>query len=113
MIDRGTPTAPAVSGGSLAWQPAASDTILATGSTDAVSGVTGYQSRTSTDSGSTWSAASATGSGSLTVSAEGETWVQFRSVDGAGNTSAWAPSSPGTAPTPSASTTPPRASPRP
>ena len=97
MIDRGTPTAPAVSGGSLAWQPAASDTILATGSTDAVSGVTGYQSRTSTDSGSTWSAASATGSGSLTVSAEGETWVQFRSVDGAGNTSAWAPSSPGTA----------------
>jgi hypothetical protein len=97
MIDRGTPTAPAVAGGSLAWQSAASDTIAATGSTDAVSGVAGYQSRTSTDAGASWSSASATGSGSLTVSAEGETWVQFRSVDGAGNTSAWAPSSPGTA----------------
>ncbi|MFN8121539.1 MAG: choice-of-anchor C family protein [Thermoleophilia bacterium] len=88
-IDRGAPTDPTVSGGSLAWQSVASVTVTATGSTDAVSSVTGYEHRESTDGGTTWSAAAA--GASSTVTAEGETLVQFRSVDAAGNTGAWTP----------------------
>ncbi|MFN8121538.1 MAG: choice-of-anchor C family protein [Thermoleophilia bacterium] len=91
-IDRTNPTAPTVSGGSLSWQNVASITITGAASTDAGgSALSGYEHRTSTDGGSTWSAATA--GGSLTVTAEGETLVQYRSVDGAGNTSAWTPAS--------------------
>jgi hypothetical protein len=86
-VDRVPPAAPFVSGGSLAWVSVASVTISATGSSDALSGLAGYQSETSTDTGATWSPAS--DGSSLTVSAEGETMVRFRSVDNADNTSAW------------------------
>ena len=51
----------------------------------------GYEYRTSTDGGSTWSRATA--GASVNVTAEGETLVQYRSLDGAGNTSAWTPAS--------------------
>jgi len=91
-LDRTAPTAPTVAGGSLTWQSTASVTVTASGSTDAGgSTLTGYERRTSTDGGTSWGAAS-TGS-SVTVTAEGETLVQFRSVDGAGSTSAWTPAS--------------------
>jgi len=89
-IDRTAPTAPTVSGGSLAWQNVASLTISATGSTDSGGSLlTGYRYRASVDGGVTWSAATA-GASDL-ISAEGATLVQFQSLDGAGNTSAWTP----------------------
>jgi len=92
-IDRTTPTAPTVSGGSLSWQSVASVTVTGSASTDAGgSALSGYQYRTSTDGGTTWG--TATSGASAVISAEGETLVQLRSVDGAGNTSAWTPSSP-------------------
>ncbi len=87
-LDRTVPTDPTVSGGSPLWQSVASLPLSAAGSTDSGgSALSGYQSRTSTDAGVTWSAA-ATG-GSMSVTAEGQTLVEFRAVDGAGNTSAW------------------------
>ncbi|MDT4946556.1 MAG: large repetitive protein [Pseudonocardiales bacterium] len=86
-IDRTAPSAPVVSGGSTAWQSVPSILITAAGSTDAGSGLAGYQYRTSTDGGATWSSA---GSGSsLTVSNQGATQVGFRAIDGVGRTSAW------------------------
>ncbi len=96
-IDRTVPTLGAVSGGSLTWKNQASTTITAVGGTDdgGGSGFAGYEHRTSTDGGSTWSAASA--GASLVVSAQGETLVQFRALDGAGNTGAWVPASSGAA----------------
>jgi large repetitive protein len=87
-IDRTVPTDPTVSGGSLAWQSVASVTLSAAGSTDSGgASLSGYQSRTSTDAGATWSAA--VSGASFPVAAEGETLVEFRAIDGAGNTSAW------------------------
>ena len=53
------------------------------------SGLAGYQYRTSTDGGTTWG--TATPGASLTVTEQGETLVQYRTVDGAGNTGAWTP----------------------
>ncbi|HEX2377069.1 MAG TPA: hypothetical protein VHI30_05875, partial [Gaiellales bacterium] len=91
-IDRGLPSAPAVSGGSNSWKSVAQTIVTASGSTDALSGLAGYEHRESTDGGATWGSASA--GASDTVSAEGETLVQFRSIDAAGNVSAWAPSAP-------------------
>ena len=96
-LDRALPTAPVVSGGSLAWTNAASTTIAATGSADSGSGLAGYQSRTSVNGGTTWSAWSATGAGSLAVTATGSTVVQYRSVDVAGNVSAPMPAANGAA----------------
>lgn len=91
-LDLTVPSAPAVAGGSLTWANAASGTVAASGATDAGgSGLSGYQYRTSADGGSTWSTP-ATGSSDI-VAAEADTWVQFRSVDTAGNTSAWTPAS--------------------
>ena len=87
MLDHTAPTVPSVGGGSSSWSTAASDTITAAGSTDALSGLAGYQYQTSTDGGVTWSGP-VSGS-SLTVSDEGQTLVQFRAVDAAGNASAW------------------------
>ena len=92
-IDRSGPAAPTMTGGSLAWQNAASATVSASGSTDAMAGFAGYEYRTSADGGATWSAA--TSGGSLTVSSEGQTLVQFRAVDSLGNGSSWTPASPG------------------
>ena len=91
-VDRGDPSAPSVSGGSNAWKSAAQTTVTASGSTDALSGLAGYEYRESTDGGGTWGSASA--GPSDVVSAEGETLVQFRSIDAAGNASAWTPSAP-------------------
>jgi hypothetical protein len=90
-IDRTAPTAPTVAGGSLSWQSVASVAVTASGGNGGDSGLAGYEYRTSTDAGSTWG--TATAGASVTVSAEGETLVQYRSIDGAGNVSAWTPSS--------------------
>ncbi len=107
-IDRTAPTAPTtVTGGSASWQLAAPVTITASGATDSGgSGLAGYQYRTSTDGGSTWSAASAA---PAAISGDGVTLVQMQSIDGAGNVSAWTPSSPGTGNTVKLDTTPPTA----
>src|SRR5690606_34768908 len=67
-IDRTDPADPVATGGSAAWQNAASVTVSASGSSGGPSGLT-YEHRTSTDGGATWSAA-ATG-GSVTVTATG------------------------------------------
>jgi hypothetical protein len=89
-IDRTLPSDPTVSGGSLSWTNAASVTITASASSDSGgAGLSGYQSRTSTNGGPTWSAATA--GATRVVNATGQTLVQFRSLDNAGNTSAWAP----------------------
>jgi hypothetical protein len=93
-IDRTAPTAPTVAGGSLTWANAASATVSATLSTDlGGSALAGYQYRVSANNGSTWSA-TAPGAAAVII-AEGRTLVQFRSVDGAGNTSVWTPGSGG------------------
>jgi hypothetical protein len=93
-IDRTAPTLSSVSGGSLTWKNAASATVTAIGGSDiAGSGFASYQQRTSIDGGLTWTAAAA--GGSLAVSTQGETLVQFRALDGAGNTGAWMPAVPG------------------
>ena len=91
-VDRADPTAPSVTGGSNAWKSLAQTTVTASGSTDALSGLAGYEYRESTDGGSTWGSVAA--GLSDVVSAEGETLVQFRSVDIAGNTSSWTPAAP-------------------
>ena len=89
-LDLTAPSAPTVAGGSSTWSNAASATVTASGSTDSGgSGLSGYEYRSSTDGGTTWSAP--TSGPSDTVSAEANTWVQLRSVDVAGNTSAWTP----------------------
>ncbi|HEX2587223.1 MAG TPA: hypothetical protein VHL51_03085, partial [Gaiellales bacterium] len=106
-LDRGLPTAPAVSGGSLAWQSTPSVTVSAAGSTDSGSGVAGYEYRTSSDAGTTWLAP--VGGAAVTVTADGETIVQFRSVDASGNRSAWAPASPTAGSTVRLDTSPPTA----
>jgi hypothetical protein len=92
-LDRTAPTSPTVSGGSTSWSAAASRTISAGAASDAVSGLARYEYRTSTNNGTTWSAAVA--GASAVIAAEGTTIVQFRSVDNAGNVSAWLPSSAG------------------
>jgi len=87
-IDRSPPVgAPTVAGATGAWSAAASRTVTASGSSDAGSGIAGYESRRSTDGGATWTTP-ATGA-SVGVSAEGETLVQFRAVDGLGNAGPW------------------------
>ncbi len=91
-IDLTSPSDPtSFSGGSLSWQDVASVDVTVSGSTDTGgSGVGHYEYRTQTNGGS-WSTASTAASDEATVSAEGETLIQFRAVDVAGNTSAWAP----------------------
>ena len=95
-IDRTAASNPNVTGGSANWQSTASITISGAGSTDTGgSGFAGYQYRTSTNNGASWSAATA--GTSVQITAEGTTLVQFRSLDNAGNTSAWSPASTGSA----------------
>ena len=106
-LDRAAPTAPTVSGGSLAWQSVPSVTVSAAGSTDSGSGIAGYEHRTSTDGGTTWLAP--VGGAAVTVTADGETLVQFRSVDSSGNRSAWAPATPNAGSTVRLDDTPPTA----
>ena len=91
-IDRTAPSNPNVTGGSVNWQSTASITISGAGSTDTGgSGLAGYQYRTSTNNGASWSAAAA--GTSVQITTEGTTLVQFRSLDNAGNASAWSPAS--------------------
>src|SRR5439155_9845946 len=73
----------------------ASVSITASGASDGLSGISGYQFRTSTDAGTTWSAVQS--GATTTVSAEGETLVQLRSLDAAGNASSWMPAADGPA----------------
>ena len=91
-LDTVKPSAPTVSGGSLTWKNVAQVAISASGSTDPAggSGFAGYQYQSSTNGGATWSAPAA--GNSFSVVNEGQTLVQFRSVDNAGNVSAWTPS---------------------
>src|SRR5262249_16570590 len=77
-LDRPAPVAPTVSGGSSSWQNAAAATVSGTGATDGISGVAGYQVRTSTSGGTVWSTPVA--GSSATVTAEGTTLVQVRSI---------------------------------
>jgi hypothetical protein len=86
-LDRTDPTNPGVTGGSSSWQSVPSILLSASGSTDAGSGVTGYQYATSTDNGQTWS--SATSGSSFSVVPQGVTQVRFRAIDGAGRLSGW------------------------
>ncbi len=90
MIDTTPPSLPTASGGSNRAMRLASETVIASGSTDTGgSGLAGYEYRTSSDLGAHWSGAAP--GGSVTISAEGNTLVQFRSYDATGNDSAWAP----------------------
>jgi hypothetical protein len=82
-LDRTAPSVPTVSGGSLVWENAPSLAVSASGSSDALSGLAGYESETSTDGGASWS--TPTPGASLEASAEGETLVRFRALDLAGN----------------------------
>lgn len=91
-VDLTPPTAPTVLGGSLAWA-APPLTISASGSTDPGGALAGYRHRVSHDGGTTWSTPVA--GTSAAVSTDGQTVVQFEAVDKAGNTSTWAPASPG------------------
>ena len=87
-IDRTAPGIPSVAGGSLTWRSLASANVTASGGSDTGgAGIAGYQYRTSVDAGSTWSGAQA--GATATIADEGQTVVEFRSVDGAGNVSAW------------------------
>ena len=94
--DNVLPTAPSVSGGSATCSTTAR-TISASGSTDANSGFLRYEYRISTNAGSTWSASPYTAGSSKTFNTSGTSYIQFRSVDNAGNVSAWAPASIGAA----------------
>src|SRR6185312_3494908 len=96
-LDRTTPTVPTVTGGSLTWQSVGSVALDGSGGTDGLSGVAGYEFRTTTDGGTSWSAPSSGTTGLIT--AEGQSAVQFRTVDHADNASAWAPSVPDAAST--------------
>ena len=78
---------PTVAGGSAVWQSVASVMVSASGSTDTLSGLLGYEYQTSTDNGATWSAS--TSGAATTISAEGQTLVRFRSIDNVALTSAW------------------------
>ena len=90
MIDTTPPSLPTASGGNNRAMRLASETVIASGSTDTGgSGLAGYEYRTSSDLGAHWSAAAP--GGSVTISAEGNTLVQFRAYDATGNSSAWAP----------------------
>ena len=107
-IDRSLPTPPTVTGGSYTWVTSGSIEIDGGGSTDSPgSGVAGYQYRTTTNGGTTWTTAQ-TGASDV-ITADGETIVQFRSVDGYGHFSAWAPSVQAPENTARIDTTPPNA----
>ncbi|HWH14789.1 MAG TPA: hypothetical protein VNT51_08575 [Miltoncostaeaceae bacterium] len=81
--------APGANGGSATWVTGGPRTVSVAGSSDALSGVSAYEHRTSTDGGVTWGAPQS--GATVSVDAEGETLVQFRAVDGAGNASTWSP----------------------
>jgi hypothetical protein len=88
-LDRTVPSDPTVGITPPGWQSTPAIIVFASGSTDALAGVDHYQFRSSADFGTTWSAAGDGATG--VVTGEGSTIVQFRSVDGASNASAWSP----------------------
>ncbi len=89
-LDRTAPTLPTVSGGrSCTKRPVK---VTGSGSTDGGSGINHYEYHVSTNGGAY--AASVTGT-SVTFSTTGSYVVQFRVVDNAGNTTAWAPAAAG------------------
>ena len=86
-IDRTEPTDPNVSSAGAGWQNTTALPLSASGSSDSGgSGLVGYQSETSTN-GAPYT--SPVLGASLFVTTDGVTVVRFRSIDGAGNTSAW------------------------
>jgi hypothetical protein len=93
-LDRTLPTAPTVTGGSLTCTNSRI-TIRGSGSTDALSGLANYQYHTSTNGGAIWGPTS--NGSSVTFRNAGTYIVQFRSVDNAGNASAWNPATAGAA----------------
>src|SRR4029079_1659115 len=86
---RQAPTSPSLTGGSVSWQNVAQVTISASPPSGANAGLAGFQYRSSTTNGTIWTTPSS--GASATVTDEGTTLLQFRSVDNAGNTSAWTP----------------------
>ena len=86
-IDRTKPTDPDVSSAGAGWQNTTALPLSASGSSDSGgSGLVGYQSETSTN-GAPYTAPVL--GANLFVTTDGVTVVRFRSIDGAGNTSAW------------------------
>jgi hypothetical protein len=86
-IDRTSPTDPNVSSAGAGWQNTSMLPLSASGSTDSGgSGLVGYQSEMSANGAPYTSPVLGS---SLYVTTDGVTVVRFRSIDGAGNTSAW------------------------
>ena len=86
-IDRTKPTDPNVSSAGAGWQNTSMLPLSASGSSDSGgSGLVGYQSEMSTN-GAPYT--SPVLGASVFVTSDGVTVVRFRSIDGAGNTSAW------------------------
>lgn len=87
-IDRDLPSPPtSVTGGSASWS-ATAVTLTASGGGDATSGLKGYQYHVSTNGGAF---GSVTSGNPAAIRDEGTSFVQFRTVDKAGNASAWVP----------------------
>ncbi|HEY5031645.1 MAG TPA: hypothetical protein VIJ54_04160, partial [Actinomycetes bacterium] len=81
MLDHTAPTLPTIGGGTGGSCTAGPVTLTASGSTDALSGFGHYES--------TVNGAGTVQGPSVTISAHGTSTVKFRSVDAAGNDSAW------------------------
>jgi hypothetical protein len=92
-LDRTAPGIPTVTGGSTTCTTS-KIRIRASGSTDALSGLSNYQYHYSTNGGAF--GATTTGT-SVAFTAKGTYIVQFQAVDKAGNVSAWAPATAGSA----------------
>lgn len=89
VSDATPPTLPSLSGGQPDPANVTDVTVVASGSTDATAGLSGYEHRTSVNGGTSWTAAAS--GPSVLVTAEGRTLVQFRAIDLVGNRSAWTP----------------------
>ncbi|MFN8123041.1 MAG: hypothetical protein U0237_11495 [Thermoleophilia bacterium] len=89
VSDATPPTLPALAGAQPDPANVTDVTVVASGSTDATAGLSGYEHRTSVNGGSSWTAAAS--GPSVVVTAEGRTLVQFRAIDLVGNRSAWTP----------------------
>jgi hypothetical protein len=85
QLDRTGPSAPTLAGALSGWRSTASETVTASGSTDAGAGGVTYSWLTSTDNGNNWSTPTA-GSSAL-VTAQGTTLVDFYAIDAIGNVS--------------------------
>lgn len=94
MLDRTAPSAPAAYD-SATWFNAATKTVTVSGSTDTAgaSGVNRYESQKSLDGGTTWQTLQAGANGTtslgITATGDGASYFRVRSVDVAGNLSAW------------------------